>query len=98
MSFYEYYFEPTGRHSTVFFQFLHRDFNTGMRLKRMIETIMLGLNVLYLVLALLVVGGYLTHQLYRPFLIVWIALTVLSVDNSLNVLYNQITHQKQFIM
>jgi len=98
MCFYEYYFEPTGRHSTVFFQFLHRDFNTGMRLKRLIETLLLGLNILYLMVALLAVGGYVAHRTYKPFLIVWIALTVLSVDNSLNVLYNQVSHQKQFLL
>ena len=30
MPFYEYYFEPTGVSSTVFFQFLHHDFDKGM--------------------------------------------------------------------
>jgi hypothetical protein len=98
MSFYEYYFEPTGMHSTVFFQFLHQDFNKGMRLKHMIETLLLGLNFVYIATALLAVGGYLTNMNYKPFLVLWIALTILSADNSLNVLYNQVSHQKQFIV
>ena len=97
MSFYEYYFEPTGTHSTVFFQFLHHDFNTGMRLKQIIESLLLGLNVLYIAVTILAVGCYLTRQRYNPFLVIWIALTILSMDNSLNILYNQASHQKQFL-
>ena len=97
MKFYEYYFEPTGTHSTVFFQFLHKDFETGMRLKQMIESLLLGLNALYITMALLAIGGYLTHRRYKPFLVVWIALTILSMDNSLNIIYSQVSHQKQFL-
>jgi hypothetical protein len=97
MNFYEYYFEPTGTHSTVFFQFLHKDFETGMRLKQMIESLLLGLNALYITMALLAIGGYLTHRRYKPFLVVWIALTILSMDNSLNIIYSQVSHQKQFL-
>jgi hypothetical protein len=97
MSFYEYYFEPTGTHSTVFFQFLHNDFITGMRMKRMIETLLLMLNALYITMALLTIGGYFTHRSYKSFLIVLVGMSILSVDNSLNILYNQVSHQKQFL-
>lgn len=34
---YEYYFEPVGSDGMVFFQFMHDDFEKGMRAKRIIE-------------------------------------------------------------
>jgi hypothetical protein len=37
MEFYEHYFEPSGRDGMVFFQFMHTDFHTGMKLKQRIE-------------------------------------------------------------
>jgi hypothetical protein len=97
MSFYEYYFEPTGRHSTVFFQFLHHDFTKGMQLKRLVEQMLLCINLLYITILLLTVGCCVSKVSCKPLLIVLIALTILSLDNSLNVVYSQITHQKQFI-
>jgi hypothetical protein len=97
MSFYEYYFEPTGRHSTVFFQFLHHDFTKGMQLKRLVEQMLLGINLLYITILLLTVGCCVSKVSCKPLLIVLIALTILSLDNSLNVVYSQVTHQKQFI-
>ena len=36
-SFYEYYFEPTGKNGMVFFQFFHNDFDTGMKAKKEME-------------------------------------------------------------
>jgi EamA domain-containing membrane protein RarD len=48
-------------------------------------------------MALLTIGGYFTHRSYKSFMIVWIALTILSLDNSLNIIYNQVSHQKQFL-
>ena len=38
-SFYEYFFEPSGKSGMVFFQFLHNDFKQGMRVKKIIENI-----------------------------------------------------------
>lgn len=90
MNFYEYYFEPTGKHSTVFFQFLHKDFESGMKLKKRLETILLIMNLLFV---FSVIG-----TMYYPKLIyVVLGLLVLSFMNSLIVIESQFSHQKQFI-
>lgn len=90
MDFYEYYFEPTGTHSTVFFQFLHKDFKKGMAIKKTIETLVLLINTIF-VIALM--GSLIYHKLWY----VVVVLLVLSLLNSLVVIQSQITHQKQFI-
>jgi hypothetical protein len=37
MPFYEYYFEPSGKNGTVVFQFMHVDYEAGMKLKKKFE-------------------------------------------------------------
>jgi len=98
MKFYEYYFEPTGKSSTVFFQFLHKDFETGMKLKVIIERLMLFVNLTFLLSCVLMVGCYIFKLPYKPFMAIIIGMIFLSADNSLNIIYTQITHQKQFIL
>jgi hypothetical protein len=98
MPFYEYYFEPTGKSSTVFFQFLHRDFETGMKVKVIIERLMLFVNISFLILGVLTLGCYIFKIPYKPLVLTLIGMIFLSADNSLHVLYTQITHQKQFIL
>ena len=39
MSFYEYYFEPVSKKKLCFFQFLHKDFDEGMKVKKIIENL-----------------------------------------------------------
>ena len=57
MPLYEYYFEPVNNEGIIFFQFMHRDFDKGMRAKRAIEiayvvaqllTISIGILITYL--------------------------------------------------
>jgi len=96
MKFYEYYFEPTGKLSTVFFQFLHRDFEQGMRLKRSLERTMLVFNVIILVLLVVGVGAAYFLKCYTP-LMVALLLYLTSFDNSLVVLATQFKHQQQFL-
>ena len=48
--FYEYYFEPVGNEGCVFFQFLHENFETGMRLKSVLETLFLFLQMIFVIL------------------------------------------------
>ena len=46
--FYEYYFEPAGKGlSMVCFQFLHNDFETGMKVKNQIENMMSLIQLLF---------------------------------------------------
>jgi hypothetical protein len=98
MCFYEYYFEPTGKSSTVFFQFLHRDFETGMKLKVIIERLMLFVNLTFILACILMVGCHIFKIPYTSLMATVIGMIVLSADNSLHVLYSQFTHQKQFIL
>ena len=96
MTFYEYYFEPTGTSSTVFFQFLHKDFETGMRLKKQVEGVMLAANI---VILLALAAGVLAIVFYRCYSVLLIAflLLITGLDNSLLVILGQLKHQKQFV-
>ena len=96
MPFYEYYFEPTGASSTVFFQFLHHDFEKGMHLKRIIEKTCLVVNILIL---LIVVVGIIYSCITGCNIVLFIAiiLYITSFDNSIIVLIHQFKNQKQFI-
>lgn len=51
--FYEYYFEPLGNDGSVFFQFLHDDFKTGMEIKYTFELLFVSLQILFIVLFLI---------------------------------------------
>jgi hypothetical protein len=98
MNFYEYYFEPTGKSSTVFFQFLHRDFKTGMRLKYIMERLLSIVNISFISLCILLIGCFIFNVPCKPLVWLIIAMFVLSIDNSLNTISKQIMHQKQFII
>jgi len=50
--FYEYYFEPVGKEGTVFFQFMHEDFNKGIEVKKRIEFLF---NTAQIVMFLLII-------------------------------------------
>ena len=39
MPFYEYYFEPAGKNGSVVIQFMHKDFEKGMKTKKYLETV-----------------------------------------------------------
>lgn len=96
MPFYEYYFEPTGTSSTVFFQFLHHDFDRGMQLKYVLEKTTLVFNVL---IVLVLIAGILMAVFKRCFsgLFVALFLYLTSFDNSLLIVANQFKNQKQFV-
>jgi hypothetical protein len=97
MPFYEFYFEPTGTTSTIFFQFLHKDFEKGMRLKETIERTSLVANVSLLVLlAVGVVLGVWTGC--YVVVIVAFLFVLTSLDNSLMVVAAQLKNQKQFLL
>jgi hypothetical protein len=52
-TFYEYFFEPSGKWGMVFLQFLHEDFEKGMNCKKMIENLF-NIIQLFFIIALLV--------------------------------------------
>jgi len=74
--FYEYYFEPEGKGmNMVCYQFLHEDFDKGMKLKKDLETIMSFTQIL--IILLLIIGILIT--LYYDKTIGLISLLILSV-------------------
>jgi len=97
MPFYEYYFEPTGSHSIVFFQFLHKNFEEGMMLKSLIERLMMLVNGIFILLILGIILCTIMGMSCNVMIYVVVGMIVSSCMNSLDVLKNQITHQKQFI-
>jgi hypothetical protein len=96
MTFYEYYFEPTGTSSTIFFQFLHRDFEKGMRLKVLLERIALTANILVYVGLLAGIVAMLAYGCSTVLILVVIVMMT-GLDNSLVVIFNQLKNQKQFV-
>ena len=96
MPFYEYYFEPTGNSSLVFFQLLHHDFDEGMRVKKRIETILVSMNVIIIIL---LIGGFVIALITKRIwiLIIGVVLYATTMDNSLDVILHQIKNQKQFL-
>lgn len=58
--FYEYYFEPTGKNGTIFFQFQHHNFNLGMKIKQFIEMLTLLCNMFFIIMFFICI--YAIHQ------------------------------------
>ena len=48
--FFEYYFEPTGSKGSVFFQFQHHNFKHGLKVKELIENLMVVCQVFFLLI------------------------------------------------
>jgi len=96
MAFHEYYFEPTGTSSIVFFQFLHSDFEEGMRLKKTIE-IALGIVNSLFILSTILLTLSLIFQVSCPWLwYIWVGLFISSMVNSLKIIRKQYMNQSQF--
>lgn len=94
--FYEYYFEPTGKDGVVFFQFMHDDFETGMRAKKAMEEMVVGMNLI--VLLLLLAGCLKLFKDRDPYMLLGaFLLLITSLLNSIDVLYHQIKNQRQFL-
>ena len=58
--FFEYYFEPTGSNGTVFFQFQHYNFKTGMKIKKCIEILFLLCQMFFIIMTFVCI--YAIHQ------------------------------------
>lgn len=66
LAFFEYYFEPSGKSGMAFFQFMHEDFETGMRIKKQIEDITNYSNYFFYCMILLLIGIFLTNSKKNP--------------------------------
>ena len=96
-SFYEYYFEPTGKNGMVFFQFFHNDFETGMKAKKDMET---KFNLLQQTAILLIIGiiiGFFTSNLISViFIIIFIGLFLMRFLNPIGTQISLLKAQKQY--
>jgi Kef-type K+ transport system membrane component KefB len=97
MPFYEYYFEPTGTHTLIFFQFMHRDFEKGMEVKRVVERTMLAANVLVVVLFFC---GVLMYARFKSATLLIVSLLIFATAffNSLEIISKMVKNQSQFIV
>ncbi len=92
MPFYEYYFEPTGANSVVFFQFLSYDFDRSMAMKKLLE---IALPLANLILLLVAAYGVWTKN---PLVLMTVLLVILTAFvNPLEILYKMMRNQLQFI-
>jgi hypothetical protein len=95
-TFYEYYFEPTGKDGVVFFQFMNKDFEAGMRAKKTIEEMVVGMNVL--VITLILAGIVKCYTNAEPYLLIGaMFLWSTTLLNSIDVMFHQIKNQAQFL-
>lgn len=80
--FYEYYFEPVGKDGMVFFQFLHDDFKTGMRLKNDMEMVFTLVQYFFILIAVIIT--YIIIKDFRLGILILIIFVVLIMTRYLN--------------
>jgi hypothetical protein len=76
--FYEYYFEPTGKSSVIFFQFLHEDFKKGMQTKKFLEWCMMVLSFIILICLTISIYSFVIDKNYIHAFYVLIAIFILT--------------------
>ena len=97
-SFYEYYFEPSGKAGMVFFQFYHSDYNTGSYAKLFLENIIFFLQLMFIFFFILFAYFFYIKKdfkSYKNILIVIIALFITQIINPLTTFYSKFKAQKQ---
>jgi hypothetical protein len=97
-SFYEYYFEPSGKTGMVFFQFYHSDFDKGNKAKSFMETIVFLLQLFFIFW--FVIFGYFfmkgkKFESYKTVFIIVIALFCSQIFNPMTTFYTKFKTQKQ---
>ena len=97
MPLHEYYFEPTGTSSLIFYQFLHKDFKKGMKIKKHLEKIFLATNLFLWIMTLIGIILLLIKPTYGYGVLTGVILIFLfGLINPPRLLYKQIRNQKQF--
>lgn len=88
--FYEYYFEPSGKDGLAFFQFLHEDFETGMKIKEQIENITNYMNYFFFIMILIII---MLFFIKRPLAIkMAVVVFILYLTRFLNSGYNMVAY------
>jgi hypothetical protein len=64
-SFYEYFFEPSGKSGMAFFQFLHNDFTQGMKVKRVVENITFIMQLFFIFSIISIIITFIYYPKYK---------------------------------
>ena len=86
MPLYEYYFEPVGTEGMVFMQFMHKDFDKGMRTKRIIEFLFALTQIIYVAIIAVTLYSLIAMKGNIGFYLL-IFLVLLTMTRFLNPLY-----------
>ena len=96
MNFYEYYFEPSGNIGMVGFQFMKRDYNKGMMIKRVVETLLNFAQIFfYLMIVLLAIVYVLKRKYFFTIGFVVLFMYLSRIFNPLSIHNNLLNAQKQ---
>jgi hypothetical protein len=96
---HDYYFEPTGTHSCIFYQFLHKDFKKGMQAKKQLERTVIAMNIIILTMVIVGILGIFISPSYGYGILLGASLLwITSLINPLSILIKQMKHQQQFFM
>lgn len=85
--FHEYYFEPLGSNSHMFYQFIHDDFDQGMKCKNILETSNYLLHFIFFAVIILIIYYRIFKKKWNNFLLLF--LIVISSMKMLNTLNSQ---------
>ena len=97
-SFYEYYFEPSGKVGMVFFQFYHSDFDQGSKAKSFMETLILSLQMFFILWFAIFIYFFMNGkklESYKTIFIIVIFLFCTQIFNPLTTFYSKFKTQKQ---
>jgi len=96
LEFYEYYFEPSGKTGMVFLQYLHKDFEQGMNLKKNIEKTCSITQFIFILLFISLILSYAFQYKYRAkVLITFLVIFATRFINAIVTNYNLFNAQKQ---
>ena len=96
MNFYEYYFEPSGNIGMVGFQFMKRDYNKGMMIKRVVETLLNFAQIFfYLMIVLLAIVYVFKRKYFFTIGFVVLFMYLSRILNPLSIHNNLLNAQKQ---
>ena len=82
--FYEYYFEPVGKEGMVFFQFLHDDFEVGLKLKNDMETVFTTCQYFFILFATIIITFVIISKNFKLGFILSLVLIFLIMTRYLN--------------
>lgn len=91
---YEYYFEPVNNEGVVFFQFMHTNFQIGLKIKKLIEVVFYFLQYFFLILFIL--STYLIIIKNNYGIYIFMVTLLLFLTRFLNPLYTTFNNYKAY--